>query len=115
MIENGNSYRIISDQVGTPRMLVESKKGLVRKKFRYDEFGIPEDDRNEDESNGEIPFGFAGGLYDGDTGLVRFGARDYDPTIGRWLSKDPIGFNGGDTNLYRYVANPLFQRSCPIS
>ena len=33
MIENGYSYRIISDQVGTPRMLVESKKGLVRKKF----------------------------------------------------------------------------------
>ncbi|MBY0416401.1 MAG: RHS repeat-associated core domain-containing protein [Bdellovibrionales bacterium] len=33
----------------------------------------------------------------------RFGARDYDPEIGRWLSKDPIGFEGGDTNLYGYV------------
>lgn len=27
----------------------------------------------------------------------------YDPSIGRWLSKDPILFNGGDTNLYGYV------------
>jgi uncharacterized protein RhaS with RHS repeats len=31
--------------------------------------------------------------------------RHYDPTIGRWTSKDPIGFAGGDTNLYGYVMN----------
>ena len=49
------------------------------------------------------PFGFAGGLYDPQTGLTRFGARDYDPETGRWTSKDPIGFGGGDTNLYGYV------------
>ncbi len=40
-----------------------------------------------------------------DTGLVRFGARDYDPYTGRWTSKDPILFDGGDTNLYGYVLN----------
>ncbi len=39
----------------------------------------------------------------GATGLVRFGARDYDPEIGRWTAKDPIGFAGGDTNLFGYV------------
>lgn len=38
-----------------------------------------------------------------DTAVRSFGARDYDPAIGRWLSKDPIGFWGGDTNLYGYV------------
>ncbi len=58
-----------------------------------------------DTNPGFQPFGFAGGLYDRDTGLTRFGARDYDPTIGRWTDKDPIGFAGGDTNLYAYVAN----------
>jgi RHS repeat-associated protein len=42
-------------------------------------------------------------LYDTDTGLVRFGARDYDAETGRWTAKDPIGFNGGDSNLYGYV------------
>jgi RHS repeat-associated protein len=50
-----------------------------------------------------VPFGFAGGLHDRDTGLVHFGYRDYDPDTGRWTAKDPIGFNGGDVNLYGYV------------
>jgi uncharacterized protein RhaS with RHS repeats len=34
---------------------------------------------------------------------VRFGARDYDPEVGRWTAKDPIRFLGGDANLYGYV------------
>jgi len=46
----------------------------------------------------------AGGhqIHDVDTGLVRFGARDCDPKTGRWLSKDPIRFDGG-VNLYQYA------------
>ncbi|WP_454722920.1 RHS repeat-associated core domain-containing protein [Delftia acidovorans] len=56
-----------------------------------------------DSSPGWQPFGFAGGLYDPDTELTRFGARDYDAETGRWTAKDPILFEGGDTNLYGYV------------
>lgn len=41
-----------------------------------------------DTNPGFQPFGFAGGLYDWDTKLVRFGARDYDSGIGRWVAKD---------------------------
>jgi len=44
-------------------------------------------------------------LHDRDTGLVRFGYRDYDPDLGRWTAKDPILFAGGDTDLYGYCLN----------
>lgn len=67
----------------------------------YDEFGRV----TADSSPGFQPFGFAGGLYDTASKLVHFGARDYDAETGRWLSKDPILFGGGDTNLYGYVMN----------
>jgi RHS repeat-associated protein len=67
----------------------------------YDEFGNVLQDTNP----GFQPFGFAGGLYDLDTRLVRFGARDYDAEVGRWTAKDPILFHGGYTNLYGYLLN----------
>ena len=43
--------------------------------------------------------------FDSATGLQYNRARYYDPTIGRWTSQDPLGFDGGDANLYRYVGN----------
>jgi len=66
-----------------------------------------------DTSPGFQPFGFAGGLYDPLTGLVRFGARDYDAETGRWTAKDPIRFDGGDGNLYAYVGNDPVNRVDP--
>jgi len=42
-------------------------------------------------------------LYDSDTGLTRFGFRDYDAETGRWTAKDPILFGGEDSNLYGYL------------
>ena len=44
-------------------------------------------------------------MYDADTKLIRFGARDYDPEVGRWTAKDPIRFGGDDPNLYGYTSN----------
>jgi RHS repeat-associated protein len=64
----------------------------------YDDFGFVTQDTNP----GFQPFGFAGGLYDPDTGLVRFGARDYDGEAGRWTSRDLMKFQGGAPNLYAY-------------
>lgn len=99
MIKGGQTYRLIRDQVGSVRQVVNVSSGVPFQETDYDEFGSVL--RNEGE--GFQPFGFAGGLYDSDTGLVRFGFRDYDPMMGRWLSKDPIGFRGGSSNIHEYV------------
>jgi len=51
------------------------------------------------------PFTFTGREYDPASGLYYYRARYYDASTGRFINKDPIGFRGGDTNLYRYVGN----------
>ena len=96
-----STYYLTYDQVGSLRVVADSY-GNVVKIINYDSFGNITDDT---DPAFEIPFGFAGGLHDRDTGLVRFGYRDYDPDIGRWTAKDPIFFAGGDTDLYGYVLN----------
>ena len=97
--KGGVTYRIISDQLGSPRLVVNTTDGTIAQRLDYDEFGNVIIDTNP----GFQPFGFAGGIYDQDTQLVRFGARDYDTKTGRWTAKDPLVFAGGDTNLYGYV------------
>ena len=96
---NNIRYKIITDLLGSIRLVVNSNTGAVVEKMTHDEFGRVLTDSNPNF----IPFGFAGGVYDKDTNLVNFSARDYDARIGRWISKDPILFNGGDSNLYGYV------------
>ena len=82
-------------------LVVNVSTGDIVQRMDYDEFGNVLLDTNP----GFQPFGFAGGIYDSETKLVRFGARDYDPEVGRWTCKDPIGFGGRDSNLYGYCWN----------
>ena len=101
-IERGDTrYRLISDNVGSVRLVINTTTGAIEQRLDYDEYGNVIQDTNP----GFQPFGFAGGLYDPDTKLVRFGARDYDAETGRWTAKDPIGFGGGAATVYGYVAN----------
>ncbi|MGC4068868.1 MAG: RHS repeat-associated core domain-containing protein [Polyangiaceae bacterium] len=101
MIRSGVLYRIIKDHLGSVRLVVNATTGVIAQSLEYDAFGRVTTNSSPDFQ----PFGFAGGLYDSATGLVRFGARDYAPAMGRWANKDPIGFAGGDTNVYAYVGN----------
>ncbi|MCZ7591311.1 MAG: RHS repeat-associated core domain-containing protein [Kiritimatiellae bacterium] len=98
MVRSGTTYRIIADHLGSVRLVVDAQTGAVAQRLDYDEWGNVLQDTNP----GFQPFGFAGGLYDPDTGLTRFGYRDYDPMTGRWLAKDPILFRAGSPNLYSY-------------
>ena len=94
------TFRILSDHLGSPRLVVNTANGSVVEEIDYDEFG----NVTSDIAPGTIPFGFAGGLYDQNTGLMRFGARDYNPSVGRWTSKDPLKLAAA-MNLYGYVLN----------
>ena len=103
MIRNSVPYRIITDHLGSVRLVVNANTGAVVQRMDYSVFGYVTNDWVADGQTWRVPFGFAGGLYDPDTKLVRFGARDYDAEVGRWTAKDPIRFGGGDANLYGYV------------
>ena len=92
------AYRIFSDHLGSVRLVVKVSDRAIVQRMRYDEYRQVLEDTNP----GFQPFGYAGELYDPDSGLVRFGARDYDAETGRWLAKDPIGFGGG-ANFYQYA------------
>lgn len=101
MIREDVTYRILTDHLGSPRLVIDATTGEIAQHLDYDVWGNVILDTNP----GFQPFGFAGGIHDLHTGLVRFGARDYDPSTGRWTAKDPILFRGGDTNLYGYAIN----------
>jgi RHS repeat-associated protein len=111
LIKDGKKYKIISNHLGSPIMVLGGQaQDLPVLQMKYDSFG------NIIEENGsfEIPFGFAGGLYDKDTKLTRFGVRDYDSETGRWTSKEPLGFAGArkfqiQMPIKGYARN---QRSC---
>ena len=109
MIKGGVTYRVISDHLGSVRLVVNVTDGSVMQRIDYDEFG----NFTQDTNPGFQPFAFAGGIYDEQTKLTRFGARDYDAQAGRWTSKDPIGFDGDEPNLYEYAAGDSLNKTDP--
>jgi RHS repeat-associated protein len=103
MVTSAGTYRLVKDHLGSVRLVVDEATGAIVQELGYDAWGRV----LVDTAPGTQPFGFGGGLYDAETGLVRFGMRDYDAEVGRWTAKDPVEFQ--DTaNLYEYVrSNPV--------
>nr|WP_089275328.1 RHS repeat-associated core domain-containing protein [Humidesulfovibrio mexicanus] len=106
-VTNGDdSYLLLCDQVGTPLALATTD-GHVVQTMQYDSFG------NLLQVRGDVvrlPIGFAGGLFDADTGLTRFGWRDYDADTGRFTALDPMGAKGGDSDWYGYCVDDPVNR-----
>jgi RHS repeat-associated protein len=106
---DGVPYYVASDQVGTPRAVFDQAGTLV-KEISRDSFGNILSDSND---AWDMVLGFAGGVEDPATGLIRFGLRDYDPVTGRFLTLDPLLFNVPQTHLYAYSRNTPQTRRDP--
>ena len=91
----------LSDNQGTVRDVVDNQ-GDVLNHISYDSFGNVTGQSNPEAF---FRFGYTGREFDQETGQYYYRARYFDSEIGRFISEDPISFNAGDANLYRYVFN----------
>ncbi|MDR3638705.1 MAG: RHS repeat-associated core domain-containing protein [Isosphaeraceae bacterium] len=91
----------LTDDLGTVRTVINSS-GTVLDHLQYDSFGRIV---SQTSPSAAPLFGFAGQMFDRATGLQYDQARFYDPSTGRFLSQDPLSFDGGNANLYSYVGN----------
>jgi RHS repeat-associated protein len=99
---NGHSLFYLKDGLGSVMAIIDEKANIVQS-YEYSAFGL-----NLSGKDAVNQFQFAGGLgvqTDMDTGLELMGARWYDPTIGRFISEDPIRWSGSDSNMFRYAFN----------
>ena len=92
-------YRVLTDERGSVRLVINVSGGAGVQRIEYDPWGVP----TYSVGFGVQPYGYAGAIWL-QAGLWHMGARKYDPVLGRWLSRDPIGFGGG-MNLYEYAGN----------
>ena len=91
MVKGGVTYRIVTDHLGSPRLVVDAATGQVAQRMDYDEFG-----QRPHRHQPRLPaVRLRRRPLRPRHELVRFGARDYDPETGRWTAKDPILFDGG--------------------
>lgn len=99
----------LPDQLGSVRDVADAG-GQVVDHLDYTAFGAVAVET--DPAQGDR-FKFAGREFDAVTGLYYFRARVYDPRQGRFLNEDPLRFDAGDANLYRYVGNGPANRLDP--
>jgi RHS repeat-associated protein len=105
----GNVFWMLTDHLGTVRDLVNNS-GVVANHLKYDSYGNVISETN---SLVDTRYQFTGREYDAQTALYYYRARYYGAEIGRWTAIDPIGFDGGDSNLYAYVGNEPVNRVDP--
>ena len=89
------------DRLGSVRQIVDGA-GTILDDIVYDSFGNVLSESSPSQGD---RFKFTGREFSPELGIYYYRARWYDPSSGRFISQDPIGFTAGDTNLYRYVGN----------
>ncbi|MBK7438654.1 MAG: RHS repeat-associated core domain-containing protein [Saprospiraceae bacterium] len=112
MKRNGNNFYYLSNTIGSV-VAVTDAQGAIVERYEYDAFGKVQFYNNNYEAVSQSSIGnnytFTGREYEVEIGNYFYRTRHFDVTQGRFLQKDPIGFIGGDQNLYTYVKNqPAF-------
>jgi len=109
MQQDGQSYFYTKDHLGSIRVITDNV-GTIAARYEYDPYGRS----RRVEGFVESVFGYAGYYVHSGSGLNLTLYRAYDPSLGRWLSEDPIGFRSGWVNLYYYVGNNPLQFVDPM-
>jgi RHS repeat-associated protein len=100
-IESGTTTSLLTDALGSTVGLTDAT-GAITTSYAYQPFGKTTASGGASSNS----FQFTGRENDGGgAGLYFYRGRYYNPTWGRFISEDPIGFAGGDSNLYAYVGN----------
>jgi RHS repeat-associated protein len=99
LVANGSRYYYLVDGLGSVVGLVNGSAQKVNS-YSYDPYGLPLL-VSQQVAN---PWRYAAGFYDGPTGLTKFGARYYDPGLGRFSQRDP---SGKDLPYAYASANPV--------
>jgi RHS repeat-associated protein len=97
--EGGTTSTFLTNALGSTIALTDGT-GTVQTEYTYDPFGMA----TVTGTSSTNAYQFTGREHDG-TGLVYYRGRYYSPVLQRFISEDPIGFAGGDSNLYAYVFN----------
>ena len=101
-----NSIHDLTDYLGKPVQ-----------RYNYTAYGKTKVESTNSEQSLKLvhsPYGYTSREWEQETGDYYYRARNYDPSTGRFLTLDPIGFAAGDANLYRYVKNNPIRYSDPM-
>ncbi|HEY9286291.1 MAG TPA: RHS repeat-associated core domain-containing protein, partial [Pyrinomonadaceae bacterium] len=96
----------IQDHLDSVVALTDASGGVVER-MQYEAFG-------ESAGSSLTRYGYTGRERDPLTGLLYYRARWYDPNQGRFISEDPIGYDGGGANFYAYVNNDPVNFNDPL-
>jgi len=100
MERGGQSFFYHADGLGSISEITDAT-GAVKRRYTYSSFGKIE---SQLDPNVVQPYTFTARELDAEAGFYHYRIRSYDPSTGRFMQEDPIGFSGG-TNFYRAVGN----------
>ena len=106
------TYYALTEHQNTVHGFVDAA-GVIVARYVYDAWGNVLSETVTVTALAGNRYRFQGREYSAATGLYNFRARWYDPATGRWLSKDPVGLNGG-INLYAFCGNDPVNRADPF-